>query len=318
MPDSASCNPPDTPPVNLPLLSLLIPAYSYPEGILRILSLLAPTHRDLCEVIIFDDSPDTAVEDGVAARRHATGYPIHYQHNQPALGAIANWNALLDAARGQYCLLMHHDEFPLDSQGIRNLLDMLRQNPATDVVMLDCVLVSPQDGYNRRHLPTWLRKLVVSRFPQYLYRRNVVGPTASLMIRRTLYPRFDVRLKWLVDVDVYVELFKQAPKILVCPEIGIGSILHRSDSITARLGSSIPRILDEERTYLRASRDSNGNWLGPYPEEPLIHKVWRILETAAWCGLRAWTRLLSFLHLYPMSRSLVQQALQPHSEQKTK
>lgn len=318
MPDSISCSTTGKPLPKLPLLSLLIPAYSYSEGVLLVLSHLEPVLRDLCEVIIFDDSPDNAVEEGVANWRKATCYPVHYQHNQPALGAIANWNALLDAARGQYCLLMHHDEFPLDSQGFRNLLDVLRQNPATDVVMLDCVLVSPQDGYNRRHLPTWLRKLVVSRFPHYLYRRNVVGPTAALVIRRTLYPRFDVRLKWLVDVDVYVQLFKQAPKILVCPEIGIGSILHRSDSITARLGSAIPRILDEERTYLRASRGTDGNWLGPHPEEPLLHKVWRGLETAAWCGLRAWTRLLSLLQLHPMSPSIVQQALQPHFEPKTK
>lgn len=303
---------------NTPLVTILIPAFQYAEGIIRIIGNLNTTDAADYEVIIFDDSPDDTVKTAVIKLSKISCAKITYQHNQPTLGAIANWNALLDTARGQYCLLMHHDEFPIDSQGIRNLLDMLRQNPATDVVMLDCVLVSPQDGYNRRHLPTWLRKLVVSSFPQYLYRRNVVGPTASLVIRRTLYPRFDVRLKWLVDVDVYVELFKQAPKILVCPEIGIGSILHRSDSITARLGSSIPRILDEERTYLRTSRGTDGNWLGPHPEEPLLHKVWRGLETTAWCVLRVWTRLLSFLHLYPMSRSLVQQALQPHSEPKTK
>jgi glycosyltransferase involved in cell wall biosynthesis len=268
-----------------PLLSVLLPAYRYPEGVHRILSLLQPLPFADCELIVLDDSPDDEVEQEVVRWCSATGIQVAYQRNRPALGAAANWNALLDKARGQYCLLLHHDEFPLGDNFVVNLIQELRKEPDVDVIILDCVLIDPRNRRCRRHLPTWLRAFVVNRFPQYLFRRNVIGPTSAMVIRRMLYPRFDERLRWLIDVDVYVRLFRVTKRLRFCPQIRVGSILGRADSITA------------------------GLWLGPVRGEPILHSILRVCEAVCWNLMRGLTRIMAVFCVGPVPRLVVQRAI---------
>jgi hypothetical protein len=292
-----------------PLLSILVPAYCYGEGLVRILTHLRLLPMADCEIIVFDDSPDDGIEAIVSSWCTATGMQVTYQHNCPALGVPANWNALLNKARGKYCLLLHHDEFPLGDNFVTDLVQVLRENPDVDAIMLDCILVNPCNWRCRRHLPTWLRAFVVSRFPQYLFRRNVIGPTSALVIRRTLYPRFDERLRWLIDVDVYVRLLKVTRCLKLCPQIQVGSILGRTDSITAGLGASIPQIAREERTYLKGVHHTAGLWLGPARGEPILHSMMRACEAVCWDLMRGLTRIMAAFSVDPVPRSVVEQAM---------
>lgn len=293
-----------------PLLSILLPAYRYREGVHRILSLLQPLPVADCELIVLDDSPDDEVEQEVVRWCSATGMQVAYQRNRPALGAAANWNALLGKARGKYCLLLHHDEFPLGGRFVMNLIQELRKDTDVDVIMLDCVLIDPQSGQFRRHLPTWLRAFVVNRFPQYLFRRNVIGPTSALVVRRSLYPRFDERLRWLVDVDVYVRLLKIAKRLRLCPQIQVGSILGRADSLTTSLGSSIRQIEREEQAYLQGIYRTTSLWLGPVRNKTLLRRILRICEAACWYLMRVLTRILGIFCVGPVPRSVVKKAIE--------
>jgi len=290
-------------------LSILLPAYKYRKGVRRIFSLLQPIPFADCELIVLDDSPDDEVEDEVARWHSETGMQVVYHHNRPALGAASNWNSLLDKARGKYCLLLHHDEFPLSDHFVPDLLQELRKTPDVDVIMLDCLLLNFQNGRCRRHLPTWLRAFVLHRFPQYLFRRNVIGPTSSLVIRRTLYPRFDVRLRWLIDVDVYVRLLKAAKVLKQCPKIQVGSILGRSDSITTGLGASIPQIACEERTYLQGIHHTTSLWLGPVRNEPILHSLLRGSEAVFWKLMRVLIRIIAVCCPCPVPKSVVEKAI---------
>jgi len=292
-----------------PLLSILLPAYRYREGVRRILSLLQPLPFADCELIVLDDSPDDEVEKEVMRWCSATGMQVAYQRNRPALGAAANWNALLDKARGKYCLLLHHDEFPLGGRFVMNLIQELRKDPDVEVIMLDCVLIDPQNGRCRRHLPTWLRAFVINRFPQYLFRRNVIGPTSALVVRRSLYPRFDERLRWLIDVDAYVRLLKVAKSLRLCPQIQVGSILGQANSITACLGTSIPQIAREERAYLEGVHHTNSLWLGPVRHETILYSMLRACEAVCWNLMRGLTRITAMFCAGPVPRLVVQQAM---------
>jgi glycosyltransferase involved in cell wall biosynthesis len=283
------------------LLSFLIPSYQFSVGVSRILTGLGDFDSSEIEVIIFHDSIDHDVENVCLAQLHASPGCLRYVHNRPPLGAVANWNALLDSARGKYCLLCHHDEFPVGDNFIQDLVATLRNNPDIDVVLLDCVLFQSRPTRNRRHLPNWLRGFVVNYFPQYLHRRNVIGPTAALVARRSMYPRFDVQLQWLVDVDAYVRLFRVAKRFLLCPNIQIGSLLGRSESITARLGASIPKMAQNERAYLR-KRHTDTIWLGPYPQEPVVNGLTRAFEALCWWVLRGLTRVAA--RCYPRTDAL--------------
>lgn len=274
------------------LLSILLPAYGYGEGIRRILKRLESIPVADCEIIVFDNSPDTGIEKIVMDWLMATGIPVTYKRNRPTSAAASNWNNLLDAASGEFCLLLHHDEFPLGESFVEDLLHILRQSADTDALLLDCILVNPKNFRNRRHIPTWLRALVVTHFPGYLLRRNIIGPASALVVRRRLYPRFDEKLQWLVDVDVYVRLLKATRRVKICPHIRIGSMLGRSDSLTAVLRASISRLDILEKKYLFALNPDMKFWLGSMENSPVYYGVLRICEAAAWCLFRLVTRFV--------------------------
>lgn len=297
-----------------PLLTIAVPAYGYAEGVGRIFSRLWPLPQD-CEVLVFDNSADDddEVEETVAGWCAATSMQVTYQRNRPEFGAAGNWNALIDAAQGEFCWLLHHDEFPLSGQFLTKLTAVLRAEHDLDVLVLDCILVNPRTGQNRRHLPAWLRALVVKRFPGYLFRRNVIGPTAAVVARRSLYPRFDTKLRWLVDVDAYVRLLRVTKRVAMCPELQIGSLLGRGDSITARLAPSISQIENEERCYLKQREPAPGFWLGPGAQEPRFKLLVRAAESVGWKVMRVATRIGGGMRPGPLSRSWVREALRPEA-----
>lgn len=286
-----------------------MPAYRYSEGVRRILRRLHPIPVSDCELLLFDNSPDDQVELVVAAWQKDAEIPVTYHHNDPDQGAAGNWNALLDAAQGEFCWLLHHDEFPLSDRFLLNLIATLRAHPSLDVLMLDCILVSSRTGRNRRHLPTWVRAFVAKRLPGYLLRRNVVGPTAALVARRELYPRFDPQLRWLVDVDAYVRLLRPAKRIGVYPELQIGSVAWRPDSITARLGRSIAQIDRQEREYLRCTRGVRRIWVNRDTDRTSFRTLAECIETAWWALLRGLSWIADSLRGCPVPIETVQDLL---------
>lgn len=277
-----------------PLLSVLIPAYRYAEGVARILERLAPWSTEECEVRVYDDSPDDAVEQAVGAFGASNGLIVHYHRNRPALGAVANWNALLTSAKGRHVLLLHHDEFPLGQQFLARVLTALSHEPAPDVLILDCLLVDARNGHNRRHMPGLLRLAVARHAPDFLYRRNVIGPVSALVVRRSLYPAFESTLRWMVDVDAYVRLLHNPGlRIVLEPALRVGSLLAREGSITSTLQPELERVHHDELTWLRRERDSGIPWIadprnGSWPDrlllstESLMWLLWRAVARIGW------------------------------------
>ena len=179
--------------------------------------------------------------------------------------------------------------------------------------MLDCILATSETGRNRRHLPNWLRALVTNSFPRYLFRRNVIGPLSGLVVRRVLYPRFDERLRWLIDVDAYVRLLNLSKPLKPCPQVHICSMIDCSDSITSRLGSAISRLDHEERAYLRTVHQDAGPWLGAGPGDSALGVLVRAAETFCWGLMRVLTRIVDLFCRSPFPRAAVREALKSQS-----
>src|SRR5216684_1976955 len=75
----------------VPVVSILIPAYNYVAGVVRILRpLLAERRRDL-EILVHDDSNNDLVECAVAEMKAEHPY-LYYVRNSPRRGAVDNWN----------------------------------------------------------------------------------------------------------------------------------------------------------------------------------------------------------------------------------
>lgn len=267
-------------------LSVLIPAYGYAEGVGRILASFRDDPPGGLEILISDDSCDDQVSELVADfSLHYRG-KLQYRRNRPSLGAAANWNSLLEQAAGEYVLLLHHDEFPLGRKFAERAISLLRKTPKVDVFIMVCILSSFTGITVRPHLPNMVRKIVLMYWPTYLFKRNVVGATSCLIARRALYPRFDERLHWLVDVDAYFRLRQATALWCVCLDLKIGSMLGRKDSISASIKHNLKHIDAQERVYLIQKHPLARVWLSPQD-----YRIQNALEWTAWMTMRFVTRL---------------------------
>ena len=271
-------------------LSLLVPAYEYPEGIVRILDLLAASNKDGVECLVGDDSASDAVE--VAVRDHPlhSSGRIHYLRNTPARGAVHNWNLLLSRACGEFVLFMHHDECPELRTFFASLRATTLAQPAPDHVVLNCLLPT-RFGRLRSHMPRWARRFLFRFWPSHLLVHNSVGPPSAWVARRCLAPPFRTDLKWLVDVEWYFRMLRASGYARVSmPEISVLSIPQPGISITAGLAGQTADLRTSEARLIEAD-------LGKLPALRLllpispVERVVSRLEALAWHIFRAALRL---------------------------
>jgi len=76
---------------------------------------------------VHDDSPDRDIEIEMSRERFRD---VIYQRNDPPLGAVANWNGLIELATGRYILLIHHDEYPSQPDFFERVSDASRTTRA--------------------------------------------------------------------------------------------------------------------------------------------------------------------------------------------
>jgi len=284
-----------------PKLSVLLPSYNYRDGLLRILGRFEPFIGGDIEIIIGDNSTNDLIKKTVEPWVKKFPNRIKYFWNNPTKTPIQNWNFLIDEAIGEYVWIIHHDEFPETSQTIGDVLKRLSNSLLVDVFLLNCLLTFSGGRFIRPHFNIALRDWLIRLNPVYLLRRNVIGPTGILIIRRVLYPRFDLRLHWLVDVDVYVSLFLKNINWVSCPGVMIHSEQGRANSLTKGLGKSIQSIRKSELKYLQNRMHSRDIWLGSYPGEPIERKLLRFFEATIWMAYRVVTKSLAYIFFTPAS-----------------
>jgi glycosyltransferase involved in cell wall biosynthesis len=291
-----------------PLLSILIPVFNYSEGLERIIYGLNLKNVKQYEILVYDNSDNNSSEKIIDEWKSKSKLNITYIRNIPPIGPALNWNNLLDSAKGKFSLLMHHDEFPIESDFLSQLCDKIEKNPEKDIFILDCILVDPASGRNIRHIPSFIKSLLLKGPPVYLFRRNYIGPSATVVCRTKSYPRFDERLIWFIDTDLYVRMFLKSRKYMYLPNIKVGSLQGRKDSITAKLSSSIKVIKAREISYLAKTRGFKDMWLN----NDLFSKIVRSLEFVFWGLMRAFTTIFYLVVNYSaVPKSLIFCVIKP-------
>jgi glycosyltransferase involved in cell wall biosynthesis len=215
-------------------------------------SILAQSLADK-EIIVTDDSTGRDVEDLVRALC-GEGAAIAYRPGARTGNPVDNWNHGLDHARGEFSVLVHHDERFVDRCWLDRASAALARQPGRAII---AGALSPGiDGQSRFAAVSALSRLVRPP-PWTLYLANWIGPTAVLMFPTRLGLRFDPRLVWLVDVDFYARLWaltgpflrERAPSVVSTPHHG---------QITARLD-----LLEAHRREAAALARSAGGPLTP-------------------------------------------------------
>lgn len=289
--------------VRRPWLSLLIPAFEHPEGVIRILDRVHSSGVRDAECLISDDSVSDIVEEAVLRHPLCRAGGVRYRRNRPALGAVENWNSLLESAEGEYLLLMHHDECPEEYRFFSGLKAFLAQADFPDVVFLDCLLPALGARRLRRHMPLWLRRALLAWSPDHLLLHNTVGSPSTVVVRRSHRLLFNTQLKWLVDVDWMVRILRiPGVRSAFSPDLAVISLPHET-SITASLGGQIVRLRSTEAQLIRRSLGSSPVFRLLLPRSWAEQAASRI-EQAAWLVLRAMIRSTDWVSGRAMPRWL--------------
>jgi len=233
-----------------PLLSILIPTYNHVIGIKRILYFFNDLSNNDIEILIYDNSPNKDTSHFMDDWNNNHPYiDITYKLNRPATSPADNWNNLITNAKGEYCLLLHNGEFPNKLDFFSRLLEELDEFKP-DIALMNCILLDMQKEEAYLHVPIWVKSLVIKFYPSFLFQRNVIGPTACLVIKKNLYANFDQYLQWLLDVDSYYRSLLKSKNIVFFKGLEIISIMDKSDTLTAQVRPNLNEIEDSEKRYL--------------------------------------------------------------------
>jgi glycosyltransferase involved in cell wall biosynthesis len=185
------------------LVSICIPTYKQTFLLAQSLdSIYRQTYKDI-EVLVSDDSPGFEVRDLV--KSYEGKLPILYHQNPVPLGSPANWNAVLNRARGEYILLLHHDDKFADEHALATLITFL-QNENADFAFgrnesID--LLAPKTAF----VGSYFKRFYKS--PTRLIVQNVLGAPSNVVFKKQALPRYDERFKWIVDIELYTRLFEE-------------------------------------------------------------------------------------------------------------
>jgi glycosyltransferase involved in cell wall biosynthesis len=280
-----------------PWLSILIPAYERPEGVVRILNAIAKENPTGIHCCIGDDSRTDSVEMVVKNHPMFLAGNVSYHRNSPSLGAIANWNDLLERAIGTHLMFMHHDEYPVTKDFFEILKLLLQQG--FDCIALNCWLTDASGKNAIPHSLGLTKRLVLRYAPTYLMRRNVIGAPSMIVLRTEYTPKFDPRLPLLVDVDWYCKFLERANiRFTYDTELCVASIFY-SDSITGQLGSDVNGIASKESALLRQEGKHMPSILLCAPSTS-IERCYAALENISWKLFRA----IEYLFRIAQRRSL--------------
>lgn len=184
-------------------VSICIPAYNNVSAIKRLcISILEQDYSEY-EVIITDDSTEDDVERYI---KEIQDKRFSYERNVIPLGATANCNAAIRKAKGEYIKVMHHDDWFSDSHSLRLMVNMLEQNADAVIAFSGTYQVSAKNRYARSITPEQENKLRCDA--DYLFIGNYIG-APSATIWRNQGVLFDDRIKWLVDVELYIRLLRE-------------------------------------------------------------------------------------------------------------
>jgi Glycosyltransferases involved in cell wall biogenesis len=199
-----------------PKVSICIPAYLQKDLLLRTLdSVFAQDYTDF-EVIVTDDSPDRNIEE--ALRAHANGAKVTYVRNRERMGSPANWNEAVRLAKGEYVKILHHDDWFNSKASLGAYVAALDGDRGSDFAFSAARVHDVSTGNVYLHTANARQLRDLRRHPGSLFQGNFIGAPSATIFRRKSFVPFDTNLKWVVDMDFYLQMLFRNPQFCFLPE----------------------------------------------------------------------------------------------------
>ncbi len=188
--------------MNLPKISICIPAYKRTNYLERLLdSINTQTFIDF-EVIISDDSDDDSVAELI--KKYKSKFTIIYFKNTCPLGTPANWNYAISKAKGEWIKLMHDDDWFKNNDSLEKFEEATRHGKKMIVSGYSNFIEQEKFFQNVASSSTQRKKILNQPF--LLLANNIIGPPSVTMFHNSIIEKYDERLKWRVDLEFYIRV----------------------------------------------------------------------------------------------------------------
>lgn len=213
-----------------PHVSICVPTYCQVEFLRKTLRSVQMQDFSDYELIISDDSPDDSV--GGLVRSFNFDGRMHYHRNLVPLGSPENWNAAVRLATGDYIKILHHDDKFAHAGALGEYVRMLDGHPEADFAFGASYVETSTRWKNRIHRPSKAQLAMLATSPEELFLGNAIGAPSATIYRNKLGIEYDPRMKWLVDIDLYIRVLQQNRHFVYTPEVLIVTVSGANHQVT--------------------------------------------------------------------------------------
>jgi glycosyltransferase involved in cell wall biosynthesis len=193
-------------------LSVCIPSYNQVRFIRAALdSVLEQAYEDF-ELLVIDDCSTDGTQE-IVADYAARDRRVRLIANRVNRGMVNNWNACLEAARGEYVKFVFGDDLLVSPEALGRMVTAMDADASVSLVASSRVLIDA-DGLQTGSAAPYTREAVISGTEVITHclvaQRNMVGePTAVLFRKRQAARGFDPRYRQYVDLEMWFNLLEQ-------------------------------------------------------------------------------------------------------------
>jgi glycosyltransferase involved in cell wall biosynthesis len=199
-----------------PKVSICIPAYGQTTFLRRTLqSIYNQDYKDY-EIIITDDSPDDSVEKLLAEFPYSE--KLKFYKNYKRKGSPENWNKAISLASGDYIKILHHDDWFLKNNSLAQYVAMLDNNSNANFAFSSTLVCGVNQEIKYLYSPTEKQIKELRRNSKCLFPINIIGSPSATIYRDLYNSRFDAKLKWIVDIDFYINFLSKNREFIFCSE----------------------------------------------------------------------------------------------------
>ena len=186
-----------------PFLSICIPTYNQIKYLEKcLISISIQSYRNF-EIIISDDSTTDDVFNLVQDFKQNKGLKVNYFRNRPSFGSPQNWNYTISKARGKWVKIMHHDEWFCSSDALQKFVEKI-ESTGESLVFTGIKGDDLKENKSYTNLPPIDFVNSVNKDPFKLLEANFIGPPSCVIFPKSTLI-FDEKIKWLVDIDFYIQ-----------------------------------------------------------------------------------------------------------------
>ena len=191
-------------------VSVCIPAYRQPAFTARAVeSVFSQTLQDF-EIIITDDSDNDEVYQALAPW-HGDSRLV-YRLNESKLGSPENWNSAMTLARSGLIKFLHHDDWFAKADALERFVSVMEKNPRIDFAFSAAKACEDDGRVIFIHRPQQSQIALLREQPWALQFANFIGAPSATIFRTSSSLKFNITLRWVVDIDAYLRILGERPQ----------------------------------------------------------------------------------------------------------